>query len=161
MYKYDLGLTLEIELYLVSSCIACVYRDSAKREREKERGRCLYCNRRLWRGRRERSFTLCTLTVVLLSHSVFCSLWTVVVFPHLGFHVNICVISFLCWFSIFLCIIGSLGCGRAKWIESNPNKVVSERGLVKRYGRFVRRHVQAHRLQLLSVEVEDEGHACG
>ena len=41
------------------------------------------------------------------------------------------------------------------------NKVVLERGLVKRYGRFVRTHVQAHRLQLLSVEVEDEGHARG
>ena len=45
--------------------------------------------------------------------------------------------------------------------ESKPVKVVSERGLVKRYGRFARRHVQAHRLQLLCVEVEDEGHARG
>ena len=45
--------------------------------------------------------------------------------------------------------------------EANPDKVVSERGLLKKYGRFARRHVQAHRLLLLCVEVEDEGHARG
>ena len=88
MYKYDLGQTLRMWLNtFVSSCIARVYRDSV---RERERGReCEVVALTVTAACREegdkRLLPLCTLVVVLLSHSVFYSLWTAVVFPTFGF----------------------------------------------------------------------------
>ena len=93
---------------------------------------------------------------------IFSSLWAAVVFPTFGFStLTSCVFSLPCSFLSSLCIIRLLGCGRVQRSESIPVKVVLELGLFKKYGRFVGRHVLAHRLQLLSVEVEDEGHARG
>ena len=107
----------------------------------------------------KRSLPLRILVVVFLSHSVFYSFVNCRGFSHIWVSTLTSVSSLSLLIFCFLRINRLLGCGRAQVNESNPIKVVSERGLLKRYGRFVRRHVQAHRLQPLSVEVEDEGHA--
>ena len=93
------------------------------RERERERGRCLYCNRRVWRRMAARGRCLCAshcYNLTLIGY--FCSLWAVVVFPKFGFSTLTSVYSSLAYFTFrfFVCIIGSLGCGRAKRRESNP-----------------------------------------
>ena len=93
MYKYDLGQTLIMYVVIVTfckvSCIARVYRDNVRervRERERKRGRCLYDNRRVWRRRGARGHCLCASHCCNLTLIVdFCSSWTAVVFPNLGF----------------------------------------------------------------------------
>ena len=75
MYKYDLGLTLgccwDVVALLWSSCIVRVY---SERERvwDRERGRCLYRNRRVWRRRGARGRCLCA--------SYCCNLTLIVIF---------------------------------------------------------------------------------
>ena len=49
----------------------------------------------------KRSLPLCILVVVLLSHSVFCSLWTTVVFLTFGFSTLISVSSLSLLFFLF------------------------------------------------------------
>ena len=86
MYKYDLEQTLSMWLNTsVRSCIAHVYRD---RERECV---CVFevvastVTAACGKEEDKRSLPLCILVVVFLSHSVFYSLWTAVVFPTFGF----------------------------------------------------------------------------
>ena len=63
-----------------------------------------------------------------------------------------CTNLHFCFCSFIKCL--SLGCGRVlfltNWYQSKQEN-----------GRVIRKHAQAHRLQLPSVEVEDEGHARG
>ena len=147
-----------VEHFCSCVCIACV---TVYRERVRQRERSLpHCNRCVAKEGDKRSLLRCfSIFLYLPLIVIFCSLWAAVVFPTFGFSTLTLWISslFIC---CFLCKNRQLGCGRVQWNQSNSIKVVSELGLLKRYGWFTRRHVQAHRL-LLSVEVEDEGHARG
>ena len=71
-----------------------------ERDRERDRGSCLHCNHRVWRREKcKRSLPLCFHCCIPLTYSVFCSLWTAVVFPTFGFStLNTCVISFIAVF---------------------------------------------------------------
>ena len=54
-----------------------------------------------------------------------------------------------------------LGCGRERFLTNwNQNEVINFKQK-KENGRSIRWHVQVHRLQLLSGDAEDEGHAGG
>ena len=47
------------------------------------------------------------------------------------------------------------------YVLTDVNTCIKITYYISENGRIVWRHVQAHRLQLFSVEVEDEGHARG
>ena len=132
-----------------------VYRDRVRvREREKEVVASIVTV--VWRSRGARGRGLCASIIVTFSHSYYsavCGLpWF---FPRLlGSPRKHSVCPLFHFLITVFCVHNRLlGCGRVHRSESIPVKLVSELGLLKRYGRFIGRHVQAHRLQMRDMLV--------
>ena len=121
-------LNIVVAIY-VNKCVT-VYSDiQRERERERERKKEVVASivTAAWRSRSARGRCLYASIVVtfsLIVYSAACGLpWF---FPHLGFHVNICVSSLPLLIFCFLCINRLLGCGRVQLTESFPHSLVVE-----------------------------------
>ena len=112
----------------------------------------------VWRRRGERGRCLCVSLLLYSSHSDFLQFVGCRGISHdcWVFHVNILR-------SLFVHFLFSVHKPTPRLWPSTSKRIDSCRSGIrawfKKYGRFVGRHVQAHHLQLLSVEVEDERHA--
>ena len=129
MYKYDLG----HKFYSCWYCSCCIIKNFLYRASERERERSLppHCNRRrVWRRRKQEVVaSVFSFHCIPLTHSLFYSLWAVVVFPiqwvfHvISFVLSLLVVSVHCNFVLTSYIrLWPNDLGNPFLIRNNPNR---------------------------------------